>query len=226
MLNFITGPLFVFSLLVFVVGLLVRAVLYVRGLDWRLERVAYGYHPERSIPGALVSIVKWLIPGGTSGWRSQPATMASFFLLHLGAVLVPLFLLGHTVLLENFTGISLPSLPNALADILSVMSVAGILLLVARRLASPALRQLNSGGDWLVLLLTLLPFCTGLMARLDTSAYQTWIVLHVLSGELFLILAPFTKLSHIVLYFMSRAQLGMDFAIKRGGGTRGGAFPW
>ena len=61
MLNFITGPLFVFSLLVFVVGLLVRAVLYVRGLDWRLERVAYGYHPERSIPGALVSIVKWLI---------------------------------------------------------------------------------------------------------------------------------------------------------------------
>lgn len=91
MLNFITGPLFVFSLLVFVVGLLVRAVLYVRGLDWRLERVAYGYHPERSIPGALVSIVKWLIPGGTSGWRSQPAAMASFFLLHLGAVLVPLF---------------------------------------------------------------------------------------------------------------------------------------
>ena len=60
-------------------------------------------------------------------------------------------------MLENFTGISLPSLPNALADILSVMSVAGILLLVARRLASPALRQLNSGGDWLVLLLTLLP---------------------------------------------------------------------
>ena len=221
MLNFITGPLFVFSLLVFVVGLLVRAVLYVRGLDWRLERVAYGYHPERSIPGALVSIVKWLIPGGTSGWRSQPAAMASFFLLHLGAVLVPLFLLGHTVLLENFTGISLPSLPNALADILSVMSVAGILLLVARRLASPALRQLNSGGDWLVLLLTLLPFCTGLMARLDTSAYQTWIVLHVLSGELFLILAPFTKLSHIVLYFMSRAQLGMDFAIKRGGTAAG-----
>ena len=60
MLNFITGPLFVFSLLVFVVGLLVRAVLYVRGLDWRLERVAYGSHPDRSIPGALVSLVKWL----------------------------------------------------------------------------------------------------------------------------------------------------------------------
>ena len=42
----------------------------------------------------------------------------------------------------------------------------------------------------------------------------------------FLILAPFTKLSHIVLYFMSRGQLGMDFAIKRGGATRGPVFPW
>ena len=226
MLNFITGPLFIFSLLVFVVGLLARAVLYVRGLDWRLERVAYTCHPERSIPGALVSIVKWLIPGGTAGWRSQPAASAAFFLLHLGAVLVPLFLLGHTVLLENFTGISLPALPNGLADVLSVASVAGILLLLARRLFSPVLRRLNSGGDWLVLLLSFLPFCTGLMARLDTSSYQTWIILHVLSGELFLILAPFTKLSHIVLYFMSRAQIGMDFAIKRGGSTRGGAYPW
>lgn len=32
MLNFITGPLFIFSLLVFVVGLLARAVLYVLSL--------------------------------------------------------------------------------------------------------------------------------------------------------------------------------------------------
>jgi len=48
----------------------------------------------------------------------------------------------------------------------------------------------------------------------------------VLTGEAFLILAPFTKLSHIALYFMSRGQLGMDYAIKRGGATRGGVFPW
>jgi len=32
-----------------------------------------------------------------------------------------------------------------------------------------------------------------------------------------------TKLSHIILFFMSRAQLGMDFGIKRGGMKGGGA---
>ena len=50
--------------------------------------------------------------------------------------------------------------------------------------------------------------------------------LHIFAAELVLILAPFTKLSHIVLYFMSRGQLGMDYAIKRGGASRGPAFPW
>jgi nitrate reductase gamma subunit len=226
MLDFITGPLFLLSLAVFVIGLAIRAVLYVRGLDARLERVAYSYHTERSIPGALTSIFKWLIPGGTTGWRSQPVATFLFFLLHFGAVLVPLFLLGHTVMLETYLGISLPSLPGGVADVLSIMALSGLLLFALRRLSSPALRQLNSGQDWLILLLTFLPFATGLMARLDGSAYQTWMIAHVLSGELFLLLAPFTKLSHIVLFFMSRAQIGMDFAIKRGGATRGGAFPW
>ena len=226
MLDFITGPWFVISLVIFVVGMLARVFWYVRGLDWRLERVAYRYHAERSVPGALVSIFKWMIPGATDGWRTQPVAAVLFFLLHFGAVLVPLFLLGHTVLLERYVGIALPSLPGTLADILSVASLVAIVLLGVRRMISPALRQLNSSADWLILILTILPFATGLMARLDTTAYQSWMVLHVLSGELFLILAPFTKLSHIVLFFMSRAQIGMDFAIKRGGATRGGAFPW
>ena len=122
MLQTLSGPCFVASLLIIVVGLLVRAVWYVRGLDWRLERVAYAYHRDRSIPGALSSIAKWLLPGGTAGWRAQPVAMLAFFLLHFGAVLIPLFLLGHTVLLEQTTGISLPSLPSNVADLLCIAS--------------------------------------------------------------------------------------------------------
>lgn len=226
MMQMLSGPCFVASLAIFFIGLLVRAIWYVRGLDWRLERVAYAYHRERSVPGALVSIGKWLLPGGTAGWRTQPVAMTAFFLLHFGAVLLPLFLLGHTVVLEQRTGICLPSLPTGLADVLCVASLTGLVVLAVRRCTSPVLRQLNSWQDWCVLLLTFLPFFTGFMARLDVGAYETWIFLHVLTGEIFLVAAPFTKLAHIVLFFFSRAQLGMDFAIKRGGDTRGGAYPW
>lgn len=227
MLNFIAGPLFIFSLLFFFAGLLLKAVLYIRGLDAKLERVAYSAHMERSIPGILASIFKWLIPGGTNGWRTQPLVTLGFFLLHIGAVLLPFFLLGHTVLLDAALGISLPSLPGAVADTLTFMSLAGLALLALRRLGVPAARHLTTWEDWLIIALTFLPFFTGAMARFaPESSYSTWILLHILSGELFLILAPFTKLSHIVLFFMSRAQLGMDYAIKRGGRSRGGVFPW
>ena len=61
------------------------------------------------------------------------------------------------------------------------------------------------------------PFVTGLLARYHVGDYSFWLSLHILFGEALLILAPFTKLSHIVLFFMSRAQLGMDYGIKRGG---------
>ena len=66
----------------------------------------------------------------------------------------------------------------------------------------------------------------GFLARMQAPGYESWLLWHIFSAELVLILAPFTKLSHIVLYFMSRGQLGMDYAIKRGGASRGPAFPW
>ncbi len=224
MMNLLTGPLLVVSLLVFVVGMALRVVLYVRGLDWRLERVAYGPQMGRGLPGALASIGAWLIPGGTQGWRKQPLMAIGFFLLHIGAILLPLFLVGHTVLLENAIGISLPSLPMGLADGLTIASIIGLGVLAVRRVIVPEARALTTCEDWLILVLTAVPFISGFLARFDPSDF--WTIVHILSGEIFLILAPFTKLSHIVLFFMSRAQIGMDFAIKRGGATRGPVFPW
>lgn len=226
MVGFLTGPLFIISLLIFFIGLIVRAALYIRGLDGRLERVAYRAHPERGIPGALGSIVKWLIPGGSRGWRAQPFVAAAFFLFHIGAVLVPLFLLGHTVMLENLTGVSLPSLPAPLADLLTFAALAGLIMLAWRRLSSPEVRILTTREDWFILVITALPFLTGIFARFGLGDYSFWMLLHVISGEVFLIAAPFTKLAHIVLFFLSRAQIGMDFAIKRGGAARGPVFPW
>ncbi len=224
MLNILTGPLFILSLLVFTVGMIVRIVLYIKGLDWRLERVAYRPQMGRGLPGALASIGLWLIPGGTQGWRKQPLMAAGFFLLHIGAILLPFFLVGHTVLLENATGISLPSLPMGLADFLTFMALGGLVILTVRRLVVPEAKALTTVQDWGVLVLTIVPFVSGALARFSPS--DTWTIIHILSAEIFLLVAPFTKLSHIVLFFMSRAQLGMDYAIKRGGAERGPVFPW
>ena len=50
-------------------------------------------------------------------------------------------------------------------------------------------------------------------------------ITHILCGELFLIAIPLTKLSHFILFFASRAQLGMDYGIKRGG-MKGKGLAW
>ena len=56
MYEFLTGPMFILSLCVFFVGLLARAIWYVRGLHWQLDRVAYGMYPGPGMKGAARSI--------------------------------------------------------------------------------------------------------------------------------------------------------------------------
>ena len=224
--SFLTGPGLGISLAVFFIGMICRLVMYFRGLDWRLERVGYKAHMAQGMKGGLHSICKWLIPFGTHGWRAQPFFTICFFLFHFGAVLVPLFLAGHNVILKNTLGFSFPSMPQSLADALTACAIIGAIFIVLRRIALSEVRILTTYKDYLVLALATAPFITGLIARMHVAPYDGWLTLHIFTGELLLILAPFTRLSHIALFFASRWQLGADFGIKRGGHKRGPCFPW
>ena len=50
------------SFAIFVIGCTVRVVKYVKGLNWQLDRVPYGYRRDLAIRGALKSIFHWLTP--------------------------------------------------------------------------------------------------------------------------------------------------------------------
>ena len=227
MMEFIEGPLLYISVAIFFGGLITRAVMYICGLSQNLERIAYKAHLGRGLAGAFTSIFKWMIPGATRGWRTQPFMMIVFFMFHIGAVLLPFFLLSHTVVIQYYFGISLPALPTGVADVLTILAILGLFGLAVRRVLVSEARALTTPHDWLIIVLTAAPFITGALARFcGGESYETWMMAHIICAEVFLILAPFTKLSHIVLYFLSRAQIGMDFAIKRGGRSRGASFPW
>jgi len=100
-----------------------------------------------------------------------------------------------------------------------------LLLLGLRRLVLPEVRILSTPYDFLILFLSAAPFITGLLCRYEIGNYSFFIIIHILFGEILLISIPFTKLSHILLFFLSRAQLGMDFGIKRGG-MKGKGLAW
>ena len=152
--------------------------------------------------------------------------MVGFFLFHFGVVIAPLFVAGHTVVMQDKFGFSLPALPVWAGDLLAIFGIVGGLMLLVRRLVLAQVRFLSNWVDYTLLGLCLVVLASGLAASVQAEGYLNWLCIHILCGEIILILAPFTKLSHIALFFMSRGQLGMDFYIKRGGATRGPLFPW
>ena len=165
MYDFLTGPMFWLSISICLIGMLVRIVMYFRGLNWQLDRVAYKAYPAQGFKGALRSIVKWLIPFGTFGWRRQPFMTVIFFGFHIGAVIVPLFLLAHNVFLKEKIGIALMTLHPAIADVLTWMVVVSAGFLALRRIALPEVRILTTAYDYFILALSVAPFITGLLAR-------------------------------------------------------------
>jgi hypothetical protein len=56
MYEFVTGPLVWLSFAIFFIGLIVRTVLYIKGLDWKLDRVTYSVNTSYGVRGAVRSL--------------------------------------------------------------------------------------------------------------------------------------------------------------------------
>jgi nitrate reductase gamma subunit len=217
MYEFVTGPLAWVAFAVFFFGLIARLIWYIRGLDWQLDRVAYTHHMLYGIKGAARSVVQWLIPYGTHSWRFYYVFTILVFVFHLGIIITPIFLLSHNLLLEERWGFRLPALPEAFTNGMTVLVMVAVVLILVRRFVLPHVRILTTAYDIVLLLIVAAPFVTGFVAYQQMGDYQFWLIAHILSGEIMLIAVPLTKLSHALLFFMSRMQLGMDYGIKRGG---------
>jgi len=217
MYDLLTGPLLWLTFAVTFLGLAWRVVWYLRGLDWRLDRVAYRPHFRFGMRGAVRSIFYWLLPFGSRSWRERPFFTVLFFAFHAGLLFTPVFLEAHNVMLSESLGIRLPGLPQGLADVLAWTAVVGGLFMALRRFAYPEVRILTTAYDYLLIVIATAPFVTGLVARYHLGDYAFWLPLHIASGEIWLLSLPFTKLNHVVMFFLSRGQLGMDYGIKRGG---------
>ena len=225
MYAFVTGPLAWLSFTVFFVGITVRIVWYFKGLNWQLDRVAYRQHLSYGIKGAVRSIVAWLIPFGTHSWRFYPFFTICVFTFHIGVLFTPVFILGHNVLLQERWGFTLWTLSEGTADVMTFAVIIAAVFIILRRNALPEVRIITKPYDYLVIAIAVAPFITGLLAHHQVGNYSFWLIAHILAGELLLVAIPLTKLSHFIGFFLSRAQIGMDYGIKRGG-MKGNGLAW
>jgi len=177
MYEFVSGPLALLAFSVFFVGIIVRTVMYVRGLSWQMDRVAYREHMSYGIKGAARSIIYWMLPYGTQSWRNNPFFTLLVFVLHIGVLITPIFLLGHNILIKASWGFSLPTLSETTADILTIATIAAVVFLVLRRIALPEVRIITTVYDYLLLTIAAAPFVTGILARYQVGNYDFWLTL-------------------------------------------------
>ncbi len=219
---FLAGPGVWLSAAICMVGLLAKAA-FLLGLSRERDRVFW----DHVNPGwGTRSVLHWLLPFGSVSLQQNPVFAGAIFLFHLCLLAAPIFLVAHNLLVEEALGFSLPTLPDQLADAGAILVVASGVFLLVRRLARPEVRLLTTPGDHVLLLLTLAPFLTGLACFHQWGDYRTWMVLHMLSAEVLLVLIPFTKLSHVLLFFFSRFFIGSEMGGRRAVEGRLGARVW
>nr|WP_207191022.1 hypothetical protein [Halochromatium salexigens] len=209
-LLFIKGPMFSIAVAIFALGILVRLFEILA-----LGR-AHNYAAARGneiIPG-LKTIYRRFNPDPGTFKRSTFDVLVGT-LWHVGFVVVLLLFIPHIELIQSTIGIGWPGLPNPVVDAVTAITLLGLVAVLIHRFRQPVKRFLSTREDYLIWLVTFLPVLTGYLAyhRL-INPYPLALGLHILSAEVFLIVLPFTKLSHIFTAFVARYYNGAIFGRK------------
>lgn len=210
MYEFSRGPLVWIAFVIFFGGSLYRLISMI--INSKKEKVV---HPYMSWKYGLRSILHWVVPMGTRNMRIQPVFTVLSFLFHAGLILTPLFVLGHVMLWKESWGISWWTFPETLSNMMTIMVVITGVIFVLRRIADPTVRYVSTFKEYLMLLVVLGPFITGLMAYYQLFDYRTIITIHMWTGAIWLIAIPLTWLSHMFYFPFTRAYMGSEFGFVR-----------
>ena len=209
--NFVSGPLAWLAFILFFGGCLYRLVRLFM-LVKEKEPFIFTY---MSWKYSLRSIFHWIIPFGTVNWRRHPVLTVVTFVFHIGLLIAPIFLLAHVILLDEALNLSWWALPDAWADVLTVVVIIGCLFFLVRRLTQPEVKFVTSASDFVILTIVAAPFITGFIAYHQWIDYPVMMVLHVVAGEVLLVAIPFTRLSHMLFSPFTRAYMGSEFGKVR-----------
>ncbi len=218
-IEFGRGPLFRLAFSLMILGLLRILAMTVLGV---VE--AYRRSPDRIVPWQEVvrQTLGWLVPVRRL-WRMRPAYSSTSLLFHAGLIVVPLFLAAHVLLWRNSAGFAWPALPQKLADWLTLLAIVTGLGLFASRVAGRRTRALSRLQDYCWPLLLVTPLVTGYIcshAAIGPKAYQQWMLAHLYSADLIMVMIPFTKIAHCVLAPLSQLVTAVSWKFVPGAGDR------
>lgn len=205
--NFVSGPLAWVAFIIFIGGSLYRLISLLI-LAHRKEKFIYAY---MSLKYALRSILHWSTPFATENMRKHPALTIVAFAFHICLLLTPIFLLAHVTLVDESWNLSWWTLPDGVAQVMTLIVIAGCVFFLIRRLVNPEVQYVTSASDYIILAIVAAPFITGFLAYYQWFGYRFFLNLHILTGEIMLVAIPFTRLSHMLFAPLTRAYMGSEF---------------
>lgn len=209
--NFLSGPMVWVAFIIFIGGSLYRLITMAIMVKQK-EQFIFSY---MSLKYGARSIIHWLTPFATENTRKHPGFTVASFAFHICAMLTPLFLLSHIVLFDESWDISWWSLPDTIADIMTIIVIVVCIFFLIRRLYYPHVNFLTSPSDYIILSIVAIPFITGFLAYHQWFGYKFFFLLHIISGEIMLMAIPFTRLSHMLFAVFTRSYIGSEFGKVR-----------
>lgn len=216
-LTLATGPIARFVLVVLILGLLRLALLSLWGMMAAIHRAG-----DRRIPFGriLAETLSWLFPVRHIHQTRKLYSYASYA-FHVGLLLASLFLANHLDLLRTKLGFAWMAIPKPVLDGLTLITISGGLFLLLHRMYVLSSRRLSKAMDYLLLVFILNIFISGFLAGRSWNPlpYDRLMLFHVLNGLLLLVLIPFTKIAHCVLYPLIRLSSEVAWRFTRHGGS-------
>jgi len=213
---FVEGPLLWIAFLTFFIGSILRAALLL-SVSRKRDKIVYQYFSWKYV---LATFGRWLLPLNKAVVKNPVFTILGY-MFHICLIVVPIWFSGHISLWEESRfEWSWTPIPDGLADWMTLIFLAIALFFLLRRIISADIRLLSAFSDYLLIVVVALPFITGYFlthGTVDNIGFlgENIKLIHMLSGELMLILIPFIKLSHFILFFFSRGATAIEF-VRRG----------
>ncbi|MCP3926306.1 MAG: nitrate reductase [Desulfobacterales bacterium] len=211
-IDFIMGEMVIVSFVIFIAGTCGRLLWTFIHIN-KTENFIFSY---LSFKYSLRSILAWLTPFLPVSSRKKPFFYSISYTFHILLFIVPIFLLSHITLFEEYLNWSWISINDTSADILTIIVILCTLFFVTRRVVVKEVKYITRTSDFVFIIIASLPFITGFLAYHQLFAYKIIMIAHVISGEIMLILIPFTRFFHMFIAPIIRAYTGSEFGNVRG----------
>jgi nitrate reductase gamma subunit len=217
MFNFVQGQLVSIAVIVFILGLIYQGIQFfklTKKKEWVFPPMPVENKPKKKTAGQWMNQCLSSLNGTL--WETDRVLTIVTSIFHICLIAAPLFLLGHNILLDQSWGLSLFSLPESFSDVLTLVVLICGAYFLGRRLFLARVRAITTAYDYLILLIAIAPFLTGYFAYHQWFDYDAVMTLHILAGEVMLITIPFTKLGHMLFFFLYRFFIGNEYSFVPG----------